>query len=287
MRNSKKILPILIEESDGDEVLMNLVCVLNRWIKMLETYGKLEEATINSDVRTIDLALPYLIRFENLRKQIAVCKYYAIHEGSHVMRFNEYIKNCLSFLKKVMEDGKVKQIRKNYENQGMTERYNPLARRLAKEKIRKIDKPFISAAIDDDKKTSKLVRRIVEKRAAQEVYRTGNYKEKYNNSFRQRVRRAVSFNLYKATAPEYDPKLRQYGTHWSVAYKSHVKGKYLISKKGYVTYEEALAASESYMACHPFELQKMQPYKCAHCTKWHIGHERTWSAIDEEVQLIG
>lgn len=286
MESSKKIIPILIGESAGNEVLKNLISVLNKWNKMLETYGKLEVTSIDSDVRTIDMALPSLERFVNLRKQIAVCKYYAMHEGGNIKRFIEYIKNCLSFLKRVMEDGRVKQIRKKYENQGMTERYNPLSRKLAKERIKKIDKPFISAAIDDDKKTCRLVRRIVEKRAAQEVYRIGKYKEKYNNSFRQRVRRAVSFNLYKATAPEYDPKLRQNGTHWSVAYKSHVKGKYLTSKKGYDTYEEALAASERYMDYHPYELQKMQPYQCAHCTKWHIGHERTWASKDEEIQLV-
>ena len=79
MKSSKKIIPILIGESDVDEVLMNLVSVLNRWNKMLVTYGKLEEATINSDVRTINLALPSLGRFVNLRKQISVCKYYAMH----------------------------------------------------------------------------------------------------------------------------------------------------------------------------------------------------------------
>ena len=287
MKSSKKIIPILIGESAGDEILMNLVSVLNRWTKMLETYGKLEEATINSDVRTIDLALPSLVRFVNLRKQIAVCKYYAMYDGGNITRFIEYIKNCLSFLKRIMEDGKVKQIRRDYENQGMTERYNPLSRRLAQERIRKIDKPFISAAIDDNKKTSKLVRRIVEKRAAQEVYRTGRYKERYNNSFRQRVRRAVSFNLYKATAPDYDPKLRKSGTHWKVSYKYHVKGKYLTSKVSYDTYEEALSACESYMNYHPHELQKMQPYQCSHCNKWHIGHERIWSSIDEEVQMVG
>lgn len=287
MKNSKKIIPILIGESNTNEVMMKLVSVLNRWVKMLETYGKLEEGTINTDIQSIEMALPSLSRFENLRKQIAVCKFYALHDGGNNSRFIQYIKNSLSILKKIMEDVKVKQIRKKFDNQGMTEMYTPLIRRLAKERVKKIDKPLISASVDEDKKTSKLVRRIVEKRAAQVVYRTWKYKEKYNNSFRQKVRRAISFNIYKATAPEYDPKLRQKGTHWNIRYKSYRNGKYLTGKRSFDTYEEALDACKSYMTCHPYELQKMQPYKCAHCEKWHIGHERIWSSLDDEVQLVG
>lgn len=286
MRNSNKIIPILIGKAEEDEILMKLVYVLNRWHKMLEKYRKLEDACLHYDIQIIDEAKDKLGKFAGLKKQIEICRDLAFKEDADIRIFMSQLKNSLSGLKNFLEDGKVKTIRKRYANQGMTERYSHLTKRLARERIRKYDRDFTKAAIDDNKKIHRLVRRIVEKRAAQDVYRHGRSKANKSTGYRQQVRRAVSFNLYKAKTPDYDPRLREWGTHWRVGYKSGSQGKYLISKRSYKSYEDALNASMLYMERNPYDTQKMEPYKCAHCDKWHIGHSGNWH-LEPEIQLVG
>lgn len=100
-------------------------------------------------------------------------------------------------------------------DQGMTERYAPLSRRLSREKIRRIDKEIMYADMENAG-TSRLVRRIVEKRAAQAVHQSMGSHDKSTNRYRQSVRRATSFSLYNRTFAEYDAQLRAPGTHWKV-----------------------------------------------------------------------
>lgn len=158
-------------------------------------------------------------------------------------------------------------------DQGMTERYAPLSRRLSREKIRRINKEIMYADMNDAV-TSRLVRRIVEKRAAQTVHQSMGSHDKNTNRYRQSVRRATSFCLYHRTFAEYDVQLRAPGTHWKVVKQNNGK-RVLRSKIAYDTYVEAMESCAHYMLYNPDELYAMTAYKCEHCGKWHIGHDRS------------
>ena len=157
----------------------------------------------------------------------------------------------------------------------MTERYRPLSKRLAKEKIRKIGREVIyTDRHTDDSKTTKLVRRIVEKRAAQEAHKNAGKHDRETNRYRHSIQRAVSFNLYNKRYTEYDAELRAPGTHWKVQTHNSKGKKVLVAKFSYNTYEKAVEACTRYMMAHPEDPRPMSAYKCDYCGKWHIGHER-------------
>ncbi|MDE6532792.1 MAG: hypothetical protein K2M27_04565, partial [Muribaculaceae bacterium] len=50
----------------------------------------------------------------------------------------------------------------------------------------------------------RLVRRIVEKRAAQEAHKNAGKHDRETNRYRHSIQRAVSFNLYNKRYAEYD-----------------------------------------------------------------------------------
>ena len=164
----------------------------------------------------------------------------------------------------------------------MTERYRPLTKRLTKEKIRKIGREVIyTDRYTDDAETTRLVRRIVEKRAAQEAHKNAGKHDRETNRYRHSIQRAVSFNLYNKKYAEYDAELRAPGTHWKVQTHNSKGKRVLVAKFSYNTYEEAAEACTRYMMVHPEDQRPMSAYKCDYCGKWHIGHERLPQQIVE------
>lgn len=277
------ILPTITMSAKLNTDLLNVTYVFNRWLKMLTSYGRLDQATLNNDFT----AISKVIKGNNIKKTIKIavakCRDYALAGEASIIKLVEALTDTLEILCESQEDEHVKTLRHFYADQGMTERYKPLSKRLAREEIRKIGKKIaFTDAETDDAQTTKLVRRIVEKRAAQAVYRNSGKGAHHTNRFRQSVRRATSFSLYNSAFTDYDQEKRAHGTHWKVTFGKN--GKKLKSKNSYNTYEEAVEACNQYNYYHPDDPRPMSAYKCEHCGKWHIGHERVCKDEQQELQ---
>lgn len=281
------ILPVLVKSENTNNYLIHLTYVFNRWMKMLENYGKLDASTINDDYNVISKVLRLNNISKDTKRYITQCRDYALVETSHLQQFAKALRKAIKFLCKEQEDSSIKQLISHYANQGMTERYRPLSKRLEHEKIRRIGKKVMYTDYHvDDATTTKLVRRIVEKRAAQMVHHISSKEDRDSNRYRQNLRRATSFSLYNASFVDYDAKKRTPGTHWKV-YRNHAgHSKRLKAKHSYNTYEEAIAACERYVMNHPGDSRAMSAYKCDHCNKWHIGHDRAIITSIEESTSI-
>ncbi len=158
---------------------------------------------------------------------------------------------------------------------------------IAKEKIRKIGKELtFTDWRTDDNETTKLVRRIVEKRAAQAVHKTVSKRDRKTNRYRQAVRRTTSFSLYSKRYRDYDSQLRAPGTHWKVMRQTSKGKKVLAAKICYSTYEEAEEACKRYLVYHPEDSSPVSAYKCDYCGKWHIGHLHAEQGESDENQDI-
>lgn len=277
-------LPSVIKSENINSDLLNLTRIFNRWLKMLTSYGKLDEASLNDDFTAIAKVIKSQETKKDIKRAVQRCRDYAL---ATVMRIEDLVKalmSALNLLCKAQENKELRKVKKAYADQGMTERYRPLTKRLAKEKIRKIGREVIyTDRHTDDAETTRLVRRIVEKRAAQEAHKNAGKHDRETNRYRHSIHRAVSFNLYNKRYVEYDAELRAPGTHWKVQTHNSKGKKVLVAKFSYNTYEEAVEACTRYMMAHPEDQRPMSAYKCDYCGKWHIGHERLPQQIAEAV----
>lgn len=270
------ILPTTARTGNENSALLNLTYVFNRWLKMLTSYGKLDESGLQDDFTAIARVIKSQDVKKDIKRAVQRCRDYALAEVVRISDLVRSLSSALALMCKAQENKELRKVKKSYADQGMTERYRPLTKRLSREKIRKIGREVIyTDRHTDDAETTKLVRRIVEKRAAQEAHKNAGKHDRETNRYRHSVIRAVSFNLYNRKYAEYDAELRAPGTHWKVQ-KHHSKGKkVLVAKFSYSTYEEAVEACTRYMMAHPEDPRPMSAYKCDYCGKWHIGHERT------------
>ncbi len=268
-------LPSVIKSENLNSDLLNLTRIFNRWLKMLTSYGKLDETTLQDDFTAIAKVVKSHETKKDIKRAVQRCRDYAL---ATIMRISDFVRSltsALNLLCKAQENKEVRKIQKARADQGMTERYRPLSKRLAKEKIRKIGREVIyTDRHTDNAETTRLVRRIVEKRAAQEAHKNAGKHDRETNRYRHSIQRAVSFNLYNKRYAEYDAELRAPGTHWKVQTHNSKGRKVLVAKFSYNTYEEAVEACTRYMIAHPEDPRPMSAYRCDYCSKWHIGHER-------------
>lgn len=268
-------LPTVIKSENLNSDLLNLTRIFNRWLKMLTNYGKLDETTLQNDFIVIAKVVKSHKTKKDIRRAVQRCRDYALSAVMQITNLVRSLTSALNLLCKAQENRELCKVKKAYADQGMTERYRPLSKRLSKEKIRKIGREVIyTDSHTDAAETSRLVRRIVEKRAAQEVHKSARKHDRETNRYRHSIQRAVSFNLYNKRYAEYDAELRAPGTHWKVGTHNSKGKKVLIAKFSYNTYEEAVEACSRYMMAHPEDLCPMSAYKCNYCGKWHIGHDR-------------
>lgn len=236
---------------------------------MLSSYGKLDTSSLSKDFLLISRVIRSGKISNAIRNNVRTCRDYALSGDVYKDALIDALSAALSQMCAAIEDRNVVKIKRENADQGMTERYRPLSKKLKKEKIRRLGKGIeLTNRHTDAPKDTRLVRRFVEKRAAQTVFRMVGR----NRSFRQKVRRAVSFSLYNARFIDYDQNKRMHGTHWKVVYYPERNLKRLKSKRSYNTCEEALAACERYMNNHPEDSRPLYPYICHYCGKWHIGH---------------
>lgn len=267
------ILPTILKSDQVGSDIVSITYIFNRWLKMLASYGKLDRSSFDKDLSVISRVLSSNEICPKNKEAIKICRDYAISNSNGCDAFIYRLKVALKLLCKSQDSFSIKKIAKRYADQGMTERYRPLTKRLAKEKIHKINHEitFTNQYIDD-KKTTKLVRRFVEKRAAQTVHKNSAKKDKTTNRYRQSVRRATSFALYNKRYADYDARLRATKTHWKVVTHFSKGIKVLEAKCSYNTYEEAIEACNRFALRNPDDNRPMGVYRCGYCDKWHIGH---------------
>lgn len=274
-------LPIVIKSENLNSDLLNLTRIFNRWLKMLTSYGKLDDTSLQEDFSAIAKVVKSNETTKDLKRAVQRCRDYALATVMQISDLVRSLSSALNLLCKAQENNELRKVKKAYADQGMTERYRPLSKRLAKEKIRKIGKEVIyTDRHTDDAETTRLVRRIVEKRAAQEAHKNAGKYDRETNRYRHSIQRAVSFNLYNKRYTEYDAELRAPGTHWKVQTHNSKGKKVLVAKFSYNTYEEAVEACTRYMMIHPEDSCPMSAYKCDYCGKWHIGHDRCTKQVD-------
>lgn len=267
------ILPTTLSAEQFGNELTNLTYIFNRWLKMLTSYGKLDESGLDDDFTAIAKVVKAGGVKKDIKRAVQRCRDYALSEFAKIEDLIRSLTTALKVLCKAQENKAVKRIEKSYADQGMTEKYRPLTKRLAREKIRKIGKEVTSTDWHtDDIETTKLVRRFVEKRATQAVHKNTRKRDRETNRYRQSVRRATSLCLYSKRHTEYDAQLRAPGTHLKVVNQNCKEKKVLAAKFSYNTYEEAVEACNRHMMYHPDDIRPMSAYKCDHCGKWHIGH---------------
>ncbi len=270
------ILPTTLSSSQSDNQVIRLTYIFNRWLKMLKSYGRLDETSLSNDFSVIAKVIKSTETSSTIKKAVTKCRDLALVGSDNLSILMKALRHALTLMCNEQEDTCIRSIKQSYADQGMTERYRPLSKRLKKETIRKIGRTLSYTNVHTDSpETTKLVRRFVEKRAAQTVFKQSGKSHSRSNRFRQSVRRAVSFSLYNATFTDYDAQKRAYGTHWKVTIKPSTGEKVLKSKHCYLSFEEALAVCNRYAQQHPEDPYPMVPYLCDHCGKWHIGHDRT------------
>lgn len=277
-------LPTVIKSENLNSDLLNLTRIFNRWLKMLTSYGKLDETSLQDDFTAIAKVVKSHDTKKDIKRAVQRCRDYALAAVMQIADLVRSLTSALNLLCKAQENKELCKVKKAYADQGMTERYRPLTKRLAKEKIRKIGREIIyTDRHTDNTETTRLVRRIVEKRAAQEAHKNAGKHDRETNRYRHSIQRAVSFNLYNKRYAEYDAELRAPGTHWKVQTHNSKGKKVLVAKFSYNSYEEAVEACTRYRMAHPEDTRLMSAYKCDYCDKWHIGHERQPQQVAELV----
>ena len=134
---------------------------------------------------------------------------------------------------------------------------------------------------------SKKVRRIIEKRMCQ-AYHNMNRKHKRgekeipSNYDRYWEHRATAFQLYNIGQIENVRGVsRGNSTHWK-RMRDHQTGMVVLKKKmSYPTKEAAQEAALKWHIKHPEDKRVIHVYQCAHCGKWHIGHNPAPTAESE------
>lgn len=271
--SKKTILPTTGRDAQAMPEITTLIYVFNRWQKNIMTYGKLDPTSMTDDYMAINDVLRMKDVRKDIRRAVQRCRDYSLVVNRSVDDLLRSLGSALKLMCDLLDDDSVRAVRSRYADQGMRQRYRPLSRRLEREKIRKLGRPVIyTNPTVDDTRTAKLVRRLVEKRAAQSAFHNFGRRSKETNKYRQTIRRAISYSLYKVSYVDYDPQLRTHGTHWKVSFRGNGTRR-LEAKVAYACFEDALAASESYMSHYPDEFRRMSPYRCSHCGMWHIGHE--------------
>ncbi|MDE6009698.1 MAG: hypothetical protein K2G90_10875 [Muribaculaceae bacterium] len=279
------ILPITLQSDNANTTLFRLTRIFNRWRKMIKSYEKLDSASLDEDVNFISKIVKSPDIKNKIRSAARNCRDIALASEFSLQSLYSALGKALRILREAQEDKSIQRIRKDYANQGMTERYRPLSKRLKKEKIRRLGKELIFTDMENDSPaTTRLVRRFIEKRAAQTVFKNTCKKDRLSNRFRQSVRRATSFSLFNVSFTDYDVHKRINATHWKVVYYPSKGTKVLKAKKSFNSYEDALEAAQRYMNNHPEDPRVMEAYLCSYCGKWHIGHSSLKEATDLPIQ---
>lgn len=248
---------------------------MKRWLNSLSQWGKLDSLYMESDYN----ALGKFIKQETSKSLVRIaknCRDYSLNPNFQPVTLVSIVSTFISNLEEAMPTMEMDPINRNLygESIGQSVRYRDTTRKLYSERLRFAgDVSLRSMDVNiADGQTSRKVRRIVEKRMCQAYYRQSKIlARRDNNHSRQDMRRAVSYQLQNLGQSEIHD--RGMGTHWKQG-RDVVTGAMVMKQKhSYNSLEEASEKARLYMDRHPEENVPMVAYRCAHCGKYHIGHD--------------
>lgn len=249
---------------------------MKRWLNTLSQSGTIDRMYKERDYNV----LGDFIKIETSQKLVKLAK--ACRDCSLASEFSasQLIKRVDAFIDALTSSASpvsVHHTQRNYHGEplGQSVRYRETTRKIYAEKLHFAGGVALRTmdVTMEDSFTSKKVRRIVEKRMSQACHRQSKgFARGESNHYRQDLRRALSYQLQNLGQVE-DMQHRGVGTHWKHGIDA-VSGLTVMKQKhSYNTMEEAVEKANLYMARHPKEKIPMVAYKCAHCGKYHIGHD--------------
>lgn len=244
---------------------------LKRWESSLLNFGKIDQWKINEDFAV----LGHYISNEKpstLKNVIRDCRDHAISESVNISFLLSRVQTAQGILDGIQATDSDKAVRKN-NTTGQGKRFASTTRKLYKEKLKFKNGENLSG-IDislEDGKTTRKVRRIVEKRMCQAYYKL-NKTSAESNCGRHYSKRATSYQLHNLGNIEYESGMcRTDSTHWKKVYDSISGCQVYKQKQAYSSYEEACEAARLFAIKYPNKYP-VNAYKCIYCDKWHIGH---------------
>ncbi|MBR4645521.1 MAG: hypothetical protein IKO75_00200 [Bacteroidales bacterium] len=246
---------------------------LKRWENSLVRFGKIDQWNISEDYAALNTFI-FSGKYKEARNAIRDCRDYSmagIYDASTLLDKVQYACRILNRT----ESGKTKKESKKNNSVGQSKRFLSITKKLYNEKLRFKDGENLRG-IDisiEDGATSRMVRRIVEKRMCQAYYRQHKEDDDHGARDRHYMKRATSFQLHNLGQIECAVGLcRTESTHWKKMYDPATGKKVFKKKDEYSSYEEASDAANEFALRHPEDKRQVNAYKCAHCGKWHIGH---------------
>lgn len=269
------VMPTVLRVDENNESLAKMAYVLNNWVRMLVSYGKVDVARLTSDFNLLQSIIKCADTPKHIKRSLTSCRDRLLKNNAVIDDLVSYIKKVTSLICDELEDEDVANLKHSRTDKRMTKRYSNLVKKIKGIKLNGTSVRLCDTDIDTlDKQTARTVRRIVEKRAAQNVAHTSKNREECGNAFRQAVRRSTSFSLFASYREEVDNPYRDANSHWTIIVDKNT-GAFIRKKKiGYNTSEEAEVACIEYMKAHPEDEIPMSAYQCPTCGKWHIGHDR-------------
>lgn len=253
-----------------EQIIQN---TLKRWETSLINFGKVDQWNIHKDYCTLGAFIAEG-KSKAARSAVRECRDYAISDSCDAAVLLSKVRNANRILNKPL-DSRINLKMNKINSVGQSERYKSETKKLYAEKLRFKDGKALKNidVLMEDGATSRMVRRIVEKRMCQAYHRQHIPSPRKDGYDRHCMKRAISFQLHNLGHIKYKAGLsRSESTHWKKKYDP-ISGEVVFKKKiAYSSYEEADEAARKYMSKHPKEAVPVTAYKCAFCGKWHIGH---------------
>lgn len=274
------MMPTVLMVDNNNENLAKMVYILNNWTRMLVSYGKIDGDRMTEDFNLVQSILKCATIPKHIKRALTSCRDRLLKKNPIMEDLIPYLKKVTAILCEELENEDIANIRNSRVDKRMTKRYRTLINKIENIRLKGTTTKLCDTDIETvDKHTARTVRRIVEKRAAQDVARSNKRGKEYGNAFRQTVRRATSFGLFASYREVVDSCHRDAYSHWSIITDKNNDTFIRKRKVGYNSEEEAMAACAEYMTAHPDNKMPMTAYLCPSCGKWHIGHER-FSSIE-------
>lgn len=269
----------LVSNQKSTTMKKKIFQMMRRWLNVLNVSGKLDQLYQVKDYNT----LGQFIMHEKDKRLLAMakdCRDYSLSTAFSAENLIKKINLLMIELEKLIKKEEKKSadyVDIRFESICQSVLYRSATRRIYGEKLhfagemslRNFD---VNMAAHSD---SRKVRRIVEKRMCQAYHRQNHlYMHSESNSLRHGMHRAVSYQLHNLGQIEKVTR-RSAGSHWKQAIDCVTGQSVLKPKQSYSTIEEAEMVAQKYTKRHPNEELPMTAYKCAHCNKYHIGHEYT------------
>jgi hypothetical protein len=259
-----------------------VINILKNWYSSLERNGKLDVRNLSQNLSVIGGYVRAKEDSRNNRDLVRQIRDKAICPTTDIRSLQNQIIKALETL----EPRKEIKIKGSYQNstwtimkEGQEFRFRGQTAKIFEEKL-KFKNGMLLRNFDVETESasdSRKVRKIIEKRMCQAYHkmRRKNKNAPHSNRDRYCEKRATAYQLYNIGQIECVSDVsRGSSTHWKRMYDSQTGTVVLKKKMAYSNEEAALSAIKKWKVSHPNDKGVMHAYKCSHCGKWHIGHDR-------------